>query len=501
MYRIFNFILILLSSTLMGISQQPIGFGFLSLFSLIPLFPILINLKNYKDAVIIGLIWGITFNLISVYWIAFNIGTSPIIAFLTMILSVSILTLGPVLIFILWCMLNKRGINLFFLSFIWPSVELIRSYGSLGFPWISLSNSLVDYNLIIQNAEYIGIYGITFWIVIVNIFIYRSVSYRDRRWIVFTLLIIVLPQLTGNFIKNTNSINFDKSIRVASIQPNIHLSEKWQQGAQNDILTKILSQSNMELSSDKLSNPDLFIWPETSTISYLLKKEGEYNYSRVKNLLSNTETKLIAGMPHYEYKGNKRHHYNSVGYFNSSGLIKLYHKINLVPGAEYVPLSSYINSLDILNIGLGNFTHGDEFVLFNIKSYQFAAMICFESTFPSLSREFVRRGANMLIYVVNDGWYETPPEPQQHASRIIYRAIETRRPVIRCANTGISMVVDQLGNIQHSIGLNKKGTIIADIYPSDKVTFYVKYGDIFIYLMIASIILLMFRSIKYEEYV
>ena len=126
-------------------------------------------------------------------------------------------------------------------------------------------------------------------------------------------------------------------------------------------------------------------------------------------------------------------------------------------------------------------------------------MICFESTFPSLSREFVKRGANMLVYVVNDGWYETPPEPQQHANRVIYRAIETRRPVIRCANTGISMAVDQLGNIQHSIGLNKKGTILADIYPSNKVTFYVKYGDIFIYFMMLSIILLMFKRIKYEE--
>lgn len=497
----FNFILIFFSSTLMGISQHPLGMGFLSLISLIPIFPLLINLKEYKYAIKIGLVWGIIFNITSVYWIAFNIGTSPTIAFTTMLLSVLILTSGPILICLTWCMLNRRGVNLIFLSFIWPSVELIRSYGSLAFPWISLSNSLTDYNLIIQNAEYIGIYGITFWIVITNIFIYRLILNRNKISLLLAISIIVFPQLTGKFIKDSNTIDKNESIRVASIQPNIHLSEKWEQGAQNNILTKILSQSSIELNADKNINPDLFVWPETSTISYLLTKEGKYNYNRVKKLLANTDTKLIAGIPHYEYKDKKRHHYNSIGYFNSSGLIDIYHKINLVPGAEYVPLSGYINSLDILNIGLGNFTHGDEFTLFDIKSYKLGAMICFESTFPSLSREFVEKGANMLIYVVNDGWYETAPEPQQHARRSIYRAIETRRPVVRCANTGISMVIDQLGNIQHSIELNRKGTILADIYPSNKITFYVKYGDIFIYFMIAAIILLMFKSIKHEEYI
>lgn len=486
----------------MGISQHPIGMGFLSLFSLLPIFPLLINLKNYKDAFQIGLIWGIIFNVISVYWIAFNIGTSPSVAFFTMVLTVLILTTGSILIFIIWCMLNKRGVNIIFLSFIWPSVELIRSYGSLAFPWNSISNALVDYNLIIQNAEYVGMYGMSFWVILVNIFIYKSISDRNKVSILLVLSVIVVPQITGNFIKNANLIkDYSEPIKVASIQPNIHLSEKWKQGAQKNILTKILLQSKVELNTNTNKNPDLFIWPETSTISYLLKKEGRYNYNRIKNLLRNTNTTLIAGMPHYEYKDDKRHHYNSIGYFNSSGLIDIYHKMNLVPGAEYVPLSRYINSLDIFNFGLGNFTHGEEFTLFDVSSYKFAAMICFESTFPSLSREFVKKGANMLIYVVNDGWYETPPEPQQHANRVIYRAIETRRPIIRCANTGISMVVDYLGNIQQSLELNKKGTILADIYPKDRITFYVRYGDIFIYFMMLAIILFMFKSIKYEDYV
>ena len=119
----------------------------------------------------------------------------------------------------------------------------------------------------------------------------------------------------------------------------------------------------------------------------------------------------------------------------------------------------------------------------------------------NISRQFVKHGANFLVYVVNDGWYESPPEPQQHADRSIYRAIETRRPVIRCANTGISMIIDQLGNIQSQLELNKKGNIISTIYPSDEITFYVKYGDIFIYFMIGAVVLFMFKRIRYEDYV
>ena len=106
-------------------------------------------------------------------------------------------------------------------------------------------------------------------------------------------------------------------------------------------------------------------------------------------------------------------------------------------------------------------------------------MICYESALPWLSREFVNRGAEVLVYLINDGWYETAPEPQQHAKQAIFRAVESRRPVIRCTNTGISMVVDHHGNINGELPLNEAGVINAVIYPQTDLTFYTRYGDIF----------------------
>ena len=153
--------MIVLSAILMGMSQHSIGYGFLSFFALIPIIPKLLKLKSYTKAIQYGFIWGFIYNLTTVYWISSNIGTPPTIAVITMLLSVIILLSGSVIIFLIWCMLNRRGINIWILSFIWPAVELIRSSGTLGFPWISLSNSLIEYNTVIQNIEYIGMYGLT----------------------------------------------------------------------------------------------------------------------------------------------------------------------------------------------------------------------------------------------------------------------------------------------------------------------------------------------------
>ena len=147
--------------------------------------------------------------------------------------------------------------------------------------------------------------------------------------------------------------------------------------------------------------------------------------------------------------------------------------------AEHIPLSDYFPSLKNLNLGQANFTHGNEYRIFNINNTQIAAMICFESTIPELSREFVRKGVEILVFLVNDGWYEHPPEPQQHARQAIYRAVENRRPVIRCTNTGISMIIDPSGNITRQLPLNQAGVISANISPKDGITFYTRFGDIF----------------------
>jgi len=257
------------------------------------------------------------------------------------------------------------------------------------------------------------------------------------------------------------------------VQPNIHLSQKWKPGGSRENISSLIKYSEPAIED----NVDLIVWPESATSVNILKG-NPYNLNRIQSSLD--DTKLISGIPYNSGSNLNRLVYNSVVMISSDSVSKLYHKIKLVPMAEYIPLSEYFPFLKKFTLGiLGNCTRGEEYTLYDIKDTKFAPMVCIESTFPSLNREFVKQGAEVLVYVVNDGWYEQPPGPQQHARQAVYRAIENRRPVIRCTNTGISMIIDAGGNISHKLPLNKKGIIQATIKPQNMDTFYTRYGDIF----------------------
>jgi len=212
---------------------------------------------------------------------------------------------------------------------------------------------------------------------------------------------------------------------------------------------------------------------------------------------------VLTGIPHYDYIDKEYLTYNSVVMFNHTDLFDVYKKIQLVPMAEYVPLSGIFPSLSDLNFGQANFIRGENHTLYPLKEWLFGAVICFESTLPRLIRQFVLEGANFITIVVNDGWYETAPEPQQHSRQAIFRAIENRRPVIRCANTGISMIIDPLGNIKDMSELNAQIVINSSIYPQTKKTFYTKFGDVFaeflILILIIRILIILRKNYKNEK--
>ena len=114
-------------------------------------------------------------------------------------------------------------------------------------------------------------------------------------------------------------------------------------------------------------------------------------------------------------------------------------------------------------------------------------MVCIESTYSYLSRNMVANGAEFIVYVANDGWYLKPPQAQQHAKQTILRAIETRKPILRCGNTGITWVVNHKGEVLNSLDQNTKGVLTSndiEVYSNDKKTLYVVLGDWFSYLCV-----------------
>ena len=182
--------LVLFSSIFSGLAQHFSVLGFLTWFSLVPFILVLIQIDTFKETIKYSFIWGFVYNIISVYWISTNIGTVFFIGCISMILTVLILSINSIIVSIIWLKLRKcfSFNSLYLLPFVWISVDYLRTFGSLGFPWISIANTQTNYFYLIQNAEIFGIYGIAFWIVLINCLL-LALFYNKIRIIIIIILI------------------------------------------------------------------------------------------------------------------------------------------------------------------------------------------------------------------------------------------------------------------------------------------------------------------------
>ena len=484
-------ILFILSAFFMGLAQQPWGLGFLAWVSFIPCLYFFNTQSNIKSVIGYAFLWGFIYHLTFLYWLSGNVGMpTEFLKYLTMILVPSFLALNMVVIFFLYFILKKYFDNyyiIYILPFIIVSIEFLRSFGLYGFTWNSFSYTQSDYLIVAQNIEYTGMYGLSFWIVLINVIIYDLINNFSKTKVYILILSFWFPWVTGIIIKYSYNDNLS-TLNVKVVQPNISLEDK-----RNNLMGSVEILIDL---SEKTSNSsvDLIIWPEASIPGFFIK-DNQYNRQshKMNTFLNRNKFSLVAGL---DLNDNDKK-YNAAALFKNTSLVNVYHKQRLVPNVEYTP-----GIFDTFGLNLGsiqNFDIGTELSLFNVNGHDFASMICIESIFPNPTRSFVDKGAKFIVYIVNDGWYETAPEPQQHAKRCIYRAIENRRSVIRCANTGISMIIDPYGNIIEESKLNTKDVIEESIKISDEKTFYTKYGDLFSVVNVI-ILLLMGLSIIFRKF-
>jgi apolipoprotein N-acyltransferase len=135
-----------------------------------------------------------------------------------------------------------------------------------------------------------------------------------------------------------------------------------------------------------------------------------------------------------------------------------------------------------LTADIGSLTPGDKLTIMPLKEHdmRIGTVICYESIFPDLARQFALNGANVLVVMTNDAWFGTSTAPMQHFSMAVLRAVENGMPIIRAANTGISGYISATGRVYGQTPLMATTTTIGQIYPShDTATVYTTYGDIF----------------------
>jgi len=483
----------------------------LAWFALAPLLVILYD-RPKGEAFKAGLSFGIVYFFGTVYWIYHSINHFGSIAFVPSLLIVLILSLYLSLYTAVFCAFYSMIIKktdlpaLLVAPVLWTALEMLRSYAFSGFPWSSVGYSQYRFLALIQSADIIGVYGISFLVVAVNgaiadFFIMkkrmmqRPLHSRLHTYAGYCLLGVALIANFGYGFYRLHQQRPGAPLQVAVIQGNIEQDKKWDPTYQKYVLDvyRTLTLAAVNPSAD-LPGPDLVVWPETAVPFFFgtdkTLSEALIAYQKSLN------TYLLFGSILVK-SGPKETYANSTVLLTKDGTVSyLYDKIHLVPFGEYVPLRNVLFFINKLVVGIGDYLPGDSYTKAVTPFGSFSTPICYEITLPGLVRKFYTKGGDFIVTVTNDAWFGKTNGAYQHFSMAVFRAIENRKPVIRAANTGISGFIDSSGRILTTTELFTRTAIKAAVKTDRTLTFYTKYGDLFSFFCIVLSLLLIIKFRK-----
>jgi len=487
-----EYALLVVSGLALALAFPPTGLWPLAFVALVPLFDVLGRTRatGFWSAFRPGLVAGIAFFAPLLYWLVFLSSRE---------MDNPVLMSGPLVLLVLlqsfyWGLFSAAAVlvssrtrvtPVVALPILWVAVEQLRSLFVLGFTWGAVGYTAVAVPESIQFASVTGLMGVSFWIVAVNAIVLGLVAGEPgrRKGLLAGALaaVIALPVLHGALVvRNGGS---DRTVRVAVIQPNITAATKWDPRHKDESF-RVLSELTLEAARE---DPDLVIWPETATPSYLLR-EPDY-YELVAETARVADAPILTGLPDLEYVSREtgdRRTFNSALLVLPDGSWRgKYDKIHLVPFGEIIPFETVFPILKRVDFGEADFARGEDRIVFRIPEGRFSTLICFESIFPRLVRQFVDGGAEFLVNITNDVWYGRSSMPHQHASMAVMRAIENRRSLARSANSGVSLFADPHGRVVARTRLFERTFLVYDLPVLDRLSFYAARGDVFAWCVVA----------------
>jgi apolipoprotein N-acyltransferase len=533
-----RYLLAILSGLLLGLAFPPTGLGggLLAFVALVPLIVALENGTRLREAFKTGWVAMFVLGLVSNYWVGGWKSMSEVDPFL-MVGGVLLAIVHPFFLVVPWLLYDSvrrrfgRTAALFSLPLFQAGFEYAHSFGDLSYPWLNLYNTQT-YNLAYdQFIEFTGPYLLSMVIVLVNVEIFQIFfasrgkdgskgTNRILRHSVALGLLIIVPYLYGMSAMRGHE-DSRASLRVTIVQPNIDPWAKWGADEQRTLDTNFAATMTA-LRTDHDST-DLIVWPETAITFYITSPAKSYELGELYKFIASMHHAVLTGFPDRAtyiegqdsiptdavYAGASGVYYRSwnaamMVYQDTNGRMDraAYHKQKLVPLGEHIP---FVQNFPLLGkwfqwgVGIGSWNYGEGYeplalpLTVQHDTLKITPMICYESVYPSFVRHFVDNGANMLAVITNDGWYGRSSGPYQHEQFAVLRAIENRRYVVRCANTGISTIIDDRGRYIKSLPLFTSGSITERVPLIERKTLYVRWGDfIAIPAMFYSIVVLIF---------
>lgn len=529
-------ILSLLSAVLLSVSWPTYGVPFFLFFALVPLLIMEHDITKFskiknKSWTVFGLSYlaFMIWNIVTTGWLYGSKNPDGTHSVAAVVLPVVFNSLFYALVFQLYHWYKKAQGTYFGLVFfvaIWMCWEKFHLSWELTWPWLNLGNAFADYPKLIQWYDTLGATGGSFWILLVNVYIFYTIriweAARKRRSLIINSAVILAGIALPMLISAVKYQNFDLkptgTVDVLMLQPELDpYTEKYSK----DSLT-ILNELLTLAEQNSTGRIDYYIGPETSLPGYGSISEAGFEQSMllnsVKEFLSRHPKSVFAtGISSHRFYPDENEK-SSTAYQTSSGTfvdsynsavqiipnqkVEVYHKAKLVPGVEIFP---YINVLKpvlgdaMIDLGgtVASLGVDDERKVFAnpYNAGNLAPIICYESIYGEFVTDYVKKGANFLAIMTNDSWWGVTQGHKQLLAYAKLRAIETRREIARAANSGISAHIDARGNIMADTLYGDKTALYAKVNLYEHTTFYTRAGDLISRMMVFVLGFLVFYTL------
>ncbi len=492
-------LLLLLGAVLYILAAPPYEWSLAGWVALSPLF-LVIRSATPLAAFTAGFAYSLLTCAGITYWLYFAIAAyfplSPVIALLFTLLSYSVFvgvyiglaSAGA-------CILMRRPRSL--LSWLgvpalWVGAEYARTSLFSGFSWELLGYTQYHHLPLIQFVDLTGVYGLSFLLAFSSYVVAEAVvSFRPSLaalhsppsalqfpWSASSMLLagIVLAYVYGTvrlhqYAGDTRST----PLSVAVVRSAIPNAQRWQRASHASSLLRYLATTHQGIAQQQ---PDLIVWPEFA-ITFYLDQEPALR-AQLGWLTNSTHAALLLGAPRAEREGDATRYYNSAYLLSpDTAPVQIYDKIRLVPFAEYRP-AGFPAFAPQTDDAPSEFTAGQQSTVFSLLQSAFGVTICYEATYPTLSRRLVQNGAQFLVNISNDTWLTSPGDAAaaQHFSMTVFRAVENKRSLVRAATAGVSAFIDPVGRVSQRSTL-ADGVALGEATPRQALTIYTRYGDWF----------------------
>jgi apolipoprotein N-acyltransferase len=366
----------------------------------------------------------------------------------------------------------------------WVALEFFRDR-VIGVPWEPLGNSQVDNIPFARIAEFTGVYGLSFAIMLVNCaFTAGFLLFGKRRNnLLISATAAAVALQVGIFLKPAAPSANRQAVLVQSNAP--ILDTRWPDELYNQTIIELGQLSTQAAPPNPPGQPGLIVLPE-SPAPFVVTDPRFRTW--LANIAHDANSYLIVGSIAYaetlDEEGNPELLNSALVVDPVGNVIGRYDKIHLVPFGEYVPFKSLLFFADKLTREVGRFARGTDRKVFDLNGMKVGVIICYESIFPDEVREFAANGAQVFVNISDDGWYGETSAPFQHLQMARMRAIENQRWILLSTNNGVTASVDPFGRVVKKVERNIRTALLAPFSPQLDTTFYTRYGDLFAWICV-----------------